>query len=497
MKHHPGSILFSLIFVFLAISSSGQHIFSEKELAYKKTFLPYDVPYTFALEDKQFVMLSEVKKNFMKLGRYDQYFFEQWEKQIQFNADESAPQVFLKGDSLITYSSTIISDKNQIRHSFRYFDIKNGEEFLPTNYTLSMIATEGYTPKVFFSQDKSKFLIYNYLVNHEGSDKVEFQVFNLGSETPLHVYHLDTRILTTSKANKAHLSNNGDVLLVLIEPTNFEMVSYFWGINNKEANKLSNSFFFERPVDRIGEIGIIRQSASSYFVSFTANIEEELIGFNVTGFNVVLKTIMYSHNQNLRKEEIESLYQKYTTTSQKQKKKYLEIPETLEDYRLVYSFVNHQNDIILFIENLEISIDFHEYTSHENIPWKHKSKVDKFYFGGDILMYCFSESGELKWKHTIQKTQFSQASGLGLSFIPRIENNDLDLFMYESSKGGNFYILKINTLDGSIKKSTNLLPEDKFEFTKKYSCWLSENAFLICGISPVNINKRTLMLVEF
>ena len=51
------------------------------------------------------------------------------------------------------------------------------------------------------------------------------------------------------------------------------------------------------------------------------------------------------------------------------------------------------------------------------MPWKHKSKDDKFYSGGDLLLYCFTQRGQEKWKKTIQRTQYSQASGLGLSFI--------------------------------------------------------------------------------
>ena len=78
-----------------------------------------------------------------------------------------------------------------------------------------------------------------------------------------------------------------------------------------------------------------------------------------------------------------------------------------------------------------------------------------------------------------------------------MKEDDLKLLLYDSSKGGNFYIIDINTIDGSLAKTTNLLPDRKFEFTKKYTCWLNDNAVVICGIATANINKRTLMLVEF
>ena len=499
-----GCLFFSLLSFLLPFVCSGQNIFSEEEFEYKKTFLPYDVAYTFPLEDKEFVMLQEVKKNTMRLGRYDQYFFEKWEKEVEFNIDESVPQVFIKGDTVVAFSITTIEDEKQIRITIRYFDLKTGAEFSATNYVIGMEKKEGFSPKISFSNDRSKFVIYNYLVVQENSNKTEFQIFEIGDETPLKQYYLEPEKLAPPRSNSVHLSDDGDLFLLVAEAENFKTETYFWSSKSNGVNQINNNFFFERPVDNIKNINIIRQSASSYFISFAALIENELIGFNVTDVNVVLKTVMFSHNQNFRKDEIQSVYENYYVTGQNQKKKHLEIPEILEEFRLVSTFENTENDIILLFENLEISTDFpaspaggHENSVSDNMTWKHKSKEDKFYFGGDILLYCFTVSGEIKWKKSIQKTQYSQGNALGLSFISRMNNDGLKLFLYESSKGGNFYIMDINTIDGSLTKTTNLLPDRKFEFTKKYSCWLNDNAVVICGISPTNINKRTLMLVEF
>ena len=490
-------VLFLLILFSFPLIGLGQNIFSEKAFENKNKFLPYDVPYTFPLEDKEFVMLSELKKNRMILGRYDEYFFEKWEREIEFDKNESTPQLFIKGDSIVTFSFTSASEKNQFKLSFRYFELQNGTDSTSTNYAFDAMENERFSPKISFSTDRSKFVVYNYLVKHQDSSKVEFQIFELGRELPLIKHYLNIEKFTSTKSNAVSLSNDGDLLMVLIEVDNFKIETYYWASNSKEARRIQNNFFFERPAGKIGNINIIRQSNSSYFVSFSAFIEEELIGFNVTGINVVLRTVMFSHNQNFRKNEIESLYDNYYVTSNDQRKKHLEVPDILEGFRLVGSFENTENDVIILIENLEIPTPFHEKSASGNMAWKYKTKQDKFYFGGDILLYCFTETGEIKWKKSIQKTQFSQANSLGLSFIPRMNKDALKLFLYESSKNGNFYILDINASDGSLIKTTNLLPDEKFEFTKKYSCWLNDNAMVICGISPTNYKKRTLMLVEF
>ena len=486
-----------LIILISPFQCFSQNVFSEKDFEYRKSFLPYDVPYIFALEDKHFVILSEVKKNKMKLGRYDQYFFDQWEKDLEFDEKESAPQTFVKGDSLVVYSLTSVVEKKQVYLSIRYFNLKNGEEYTNTKYIFSVTDMETRAPLISFSADKSKFVIYNYSVNHEGNDKMEIGIYRLGEKAPMKKMHVPPDLVSPGKSIAAHLSNSGDFFLLTVQASEFKVDAYYWGTNSHGPNRVTNNFFFERPVDGIGEISIVRQSSSSYFVSFTANIEEELIGFNVTGFNVILKTVMFSHNQNLRSEEINSLYKDYYLTGKNQKKKQLEIPEALENYRLVDSYKNTQNDIILLIEQLELPVDYYKNAPSENMPWKHKSKDDEFYFGGDILMYCFSEGGTIKWGKVIQKTQYSQANGLGLSFISRMVDDQLNLLMYESSKGGNFYILELNTLNGSLNHTLNVLPDRKFEFAKKYSCWLNDHAVILCGIAPANIFKRSLMLVEF
>jgi len=486
--------LIIIILCLLAIPSWGQNIFSEKDFEYSKTLLPYDVSYTIPLADKQFVILREEKKNMMKLGRYDQYFFEQWEKDVEFDEKESVPQVFLKGDSIVTYSFTIDKDKKSVNIHFRYFSLNSGEEAGQGSYIFSSNTLETHKPGIAFSDDHSKFVVYN--VRKEDAE-FSYLIHQLGVDEPLKVHNIPTDNLVGSSFNRVHLSDNGDLLLVSVDASRFKTDVFFWSIKNGEMNHVESNFFLERPADGIGNIDIIRQGPSSYFISFTANIEDELIGFGIFGVNVILKNVMFSHNQNFNKEEITEAYEDYYITGERQKKKKLQLPETLEDFRLTGSLTNEENDIILVFEELEIPIEFHDHRTENNMPWKHKSKEDKFYFGGDLLIYCFSETGEIKWKKVIQKTQYSQANGIGLSYIPRINGNRLDLLCYESSKGGNYYIFSIDTSDGSLTEKINLLPDAKFEFAKRYSCWLADKAVILLGIAPANINKRTLMLVEY
>ena len=484
-----------LAIVSLPFAGLGQNIFSEKQLDVPKAFLPYDVPYTFALADKEFVQLTELRSNTLKLGRYDQYFFEQWETNIEFSSDISAPQMYLRGDTIFIYCFTAFRDEGATLMNIRLFDLSNGKEMPGNNYKLQMVANKEYDPKISFSEGKSKFVIYNYLAQHEEEEKATFTVFQTGNPNAISEYYLEAESTLSSGLSEIHLSDNGDIFFIAISPGDYKANSYFMSHKFQEVNEISNNFFFERPIDGFSEIDILRQGVSSYFVSFTSNFENELVGFNVAGYNVILKTVMYSYNQNLRKDEIEKVYTNYYTPVTNQKKKFLQVPKKLENFRLVKSVTNPEKDVILIFEDTEIPKDYFE--SGSNMTWKPRIKIDKNYSGGDILLFCFTAGGELIWQKCIQKTQISQASGLGLSFIEYVENENMHLLIHESSDGGSFYVMTINMLDGSLVNTINLIPDKKFEFTKKYSCWLDGKSILLCGIAPGNIYKRSLMLVEF
>ena len=490
------STLLWVLYLSITYPIEAQSVFSEKELDYKKPLLPYDLPYTIALEDKHFVMLQEQKNNLMKLGRYDQYFFEQWEQSIEFDEKEGVPQLYVKNDTICTYSFTILKDKNLLRVTFRFFNIQSGSEISKTQNEIPFTWNERLMPRITFSPDRSKFVVHDFLGFGDDKDMVQFHVYQTGKEDAKMKYALPGEMFLKDASN-LHLDDNGDLLLARVNAMDYKVQTVFWNSLTEEQSQIESNFFLQRPPDKIGNIEITRQGASSYLIAFAAQIEDELIGFGMLGVNVILKTIMITHHQNFTSDEINELYASYYLTGEKQKKKRLKTPLKLNNFRLIKSMVSSSNDVIFAFEELEFPVPYHEPLRGGPMPWKPKLKEDKFYFGGDILLYCFTETGQFKWKKTIQKTQFSKAVGHGLSTIFRMENDQMDLLCSESSKGGNFYVLSINTADGSLAQKVNLMPDKKYEFVKKLSCWLDASSVVICGAKPTNSSRRTLMLVEF
>ena len=53
--------------------------------------------------------------------------------------------------------------------------VKDGVELSPTSYEFGMIDSDQNLPVLSFSEDKSKFLIYNYLVDKENTRWLSFK----------------------------------------------------------------------------------------------------------------------------------------------------------------------------------------------------------------------------------------------------------------------------------------------------------------------------------
>jgi hypothetical protein len=488
--------ILKLVFTLLVlpIVAHAQTLLSERVFEGRDVLLPYDIPYILPLADKQFVMLSERKKKRMTLARYDAFVFESWTREVALDITTTVPQILLKGDSVIIYNYTLDIRNETLYLDFRCFNVEDGTEIDIKNYTFPVNAEAQLIPQIAFSDDHSKFVVYN-LADEAGM--LKYLIYSLGNAKPLCAHTAPLKILGESAASGVHLSNSGDLLLATANADNFKAAAYFWKAKSREPSVIESNYMFSRPAESIVGIDIVRQGLSSYFISFSANIGDELIGFGILGVNVVLKNVMFSHNVNLDYNRVQQTYDGYYFTSEKQGKRRLQVPGALDNFRQSASLLNQENDIIVIFEELQAPTGFHHRGISDNMPWQHRFVEDLFYYGGDMLLYCFSERGELKWSKVIQKSQFSQSNTLGLSYIPNMKGNQLDLFCYETAGKDNFYIFSLNTSDGSLSNKINLLPNDRYEFAKRYSAWLGDRTLLLFGITPTNTKKRKLLLMEY
>lgn len=478
----------------ITFSVPGQQIVKEKEFEYKKPLHSFDVPYTLAQEDNQFIMLREHKKNQMKLGRYDHYFFKKWERDIKIEIAGSVPQIHQNGDSILVYSISHNEGIGTLELSFQIFNRHTGAPLGDVSENFVVPKNEHELPILLFNDSFSKFAILNTLRNEHD---YQYSVYQLGNRGPFKKYKIPDKNLVSNLTSSAHLDEKGNLMLTTIDADSIKVYVSYWNAGNGGISQVEGKLSLESETEKIGKIDIIRQGASSYFISVSTRLEDVLTGFSVLGVNVILKYVMFSYHKDFTPESIEDVYQDYLVTSDQQKKEALDVPEKLDQYRLVGSFRNALNDIILAFEEQELPVTYHQNYVNHHLAQKRLPLLNKTYSGGDIMLFCFAEAGELKWQKVVQKSQSSVANTHSLSFIPKIHGIQLDLLCQEDEDGGDFYILSFNTINGELVNKLKLLSDKKYQYVKRYSCWLSSNSLILLAVSPTILNKKTLMSIQY
>ena len=487
----PVFVIFSAL---LSFNANGQQILKEKEFGYNKSLHGFDVPYTLAQEGNQFIMLREAKKNLMILGRYDHYFFKKWERKIKIEIDGSVPQVHQNGDSILVYSIFHNEQIGTLELSFQIFNRHTGAHISDALYNFVVPQNEYELPTLLFNDSFSKFTTLNLLKDGKG---YQYSVYQLGNMGPFINYKIPEMNLVSNLASSAHLDERGNFMLTTIDADSVKANVSYWSAHNGAITQIQSKLTLENATDKIDKIDIIRQGASSYFVSISARSGDELSGFSVLGVNVILKYVMFSYHQEFTPSHIKDIYQNYLVTSEEQKMEVLAVPEKLDSYHLIRSFINALNDVILVFEEQELPVTYHQNYVNHHLIQKRLPFLNKTYKAGDIMMFCFSEAGELKWQRVVQKSQACVGNTHGLSFVPQIHGIQLDLFCQEDDKGGDLYVLSFNTINGTLVNKVNLIPDKKFQCVKRYSCWLGPNSLILLGLSPTILNTKTLMSIQY
>ncbi len=494
MKRFLISLLILVIFPLIGIHA--QHIFSEQTMEYKKPFNAHDLHRCFDVGEEEFVMLMEGKKHIFTLGRYDKYLFSKWEKKLEFLDKESVPQIFLKGDSAIIINYTYNTKEKKVSLRTQIFDTKNGEELFAQMFDPAIDLDPAFVPVLSLSEDKSMLLLYHYATIHEGEPRATLTLFRIGNSTPLKDVYVNPNMFSSSVTTDVHINNQGDILLAVADPVSFKANVFFWEFENTHPIILESNYFFERPPDKIGKIEIQQTGSHKYFLAFSALIEKELIGFTTMLTDLSTNQISNPITVNFSQQEISDLYNNYIVTSDKQKKKQLKTPSNLDDFSLLTSYLISSGDIILVFERLETPVLYQQPLSGINLEWYPEKKEDKYYLGEDIALICINPEGSVKWQKVIQKVQYSKENALALSYMAQMKDDLLRMVIWDSTKGGKFYLLGINTLDGNEQEKIELTSNKSYESTKSYSCFIDKHFILVCGISPGNSQKRKLLLVE-
>jgi len=482
----------SFFFLFLPICfCEGQNIFSESQYDSKKPFAPYEISNMVGLNDQEFILLLEEGKGKFRLVRYDEYFLDRWSKILDYNREGSFPKLIKLGDDVAVFRFWTM--RNSAFAEIRIYDVLSGELISEKREKILEVSSDPKNIKIEFSSDFSEFLLYNFQT--EDGDFELFDVYDTREIKKLHSYQIES-YLTMNKTKGVFVNGNGDTFIALGDPGTFTIDTYFFSGNApSQPVRLSTSFTFSRPANTFSRILICKQSESAFFVTTAANVDKDLVGVNVTSFNVVLKSVLFSNSYDLDQEFIQSLYEMGLTTTEDQKKRFLKLPDQLTNFDLQEILIDTEGNITAIFEKQDIVSTFHDPAAALNMTLKWQEIDDQVFFSEDILLLNFNSTGEILWNTVIQKSQSEKGSGLGMSYVSDLKDMELKLLLQQRGNGNSFYYYKINTVDGELISEKSFL-DKKITYNKNYSGWVDGKTLLLCTFSPGS-NNRTFYLVEF
>jgi len=466
----------------------AQMVFSKAGFGYRGIFQPYDLPAMMPVGGKDFVMLRQFNNNTMELCRYDQYLFDVWEKKISFDEEKSVPQIFMKGDSILLFTSRLTTDDCELE--IRIHASQTGDFLSMKNAIFPMYQLDVGPGDIALSKNHSKLMVFNYSSSPD-SVVMALTVIDLNGNNPPEQIALPEQGFVPS-SSAAIITDKGDIFLAAADAETRKMHTYFRSSRTGEWAIITADYLIDDA--EVGEISIQALGATSWMVACSAKSGNKLIGLGTMAVNVILKTVIYNKGIRFSETEVNDLYSDKVIIDSKAEKS-ADFPYTdMDGYRLTQTFRTPENSVIVIFEQQEVPTQFHKGISLAPLSWDFTINEDNVVTSGDLLIYCLSDLGEVLWKKAILKRQEVYGTNLGLSYISALYGSNLSLLGHT---GKDFFALTLKTTDGSVTRTLDPLPRKDYLFTKRYSCWLDGYSVVLCGISPPNDGVRKLMLVEF
>ena len=465
-----------LLGLFIAQPSFSQNIIASKDFDISRSMMIHDVPLAKNFDDNSVVMLKEMKRGDFRLIKYDVELKPVWNIQTDYEG-LNVPQLKISEGKILLISYNLDPYKNSLMLDLRAFDPKNGElSYKKTHYLLDEFKA-GYIPKVTFSEDLSKFAVYNY--KQVDSKKYNFRIYSADAQVLLKEIEVDETSFSPNSSLEGLLDDNGDLFIALADPDYLRLAGYFVAANEKQFQVMEDNIFFRRPTETIDNL-LVQKSGDCYYVAAGGKIGDELIGVNLTCFN------FHDYQVHLKKTidfTVKYMYNLYADTfkaSPQVKKSSLGDPVWLDSYNLQEMFMNSENDIILTIEKNANPTGYHQEFINNNLVGTHNTNR-KLQKSEDIIIMAIGTSGDIKWDHVIQKYQVFKPYTYSLSYVSYFEENVLSLLTWSKKGKKNFHVSKINTLNGDfVTESKELLAGNKYTYNKNYTTFIdSEKIFVL------------------
>ena len=485
----PGLLRFSLSLIFILFSwlAYGQRLIAERVLEQNGNLLPDDLPNVIPVGNNAFVMLESSGGGAIKLSLFDDGLEGLWQMPVRLDSSENLSRMFVRGDTVVLCSFTIDERASQAILSFRYYSLLAGIPLGTDDWFFPFSPTKIYRPRISFSKNHSKFMVYGYVRN--GEKDIAFDIFRFGEDEPFARHKLPPESFPAGTSESIYLDDDGSLFVVIADVLHEELTAFFARGKQQGWTKIESEIFADKLMERTGNMHIVRQGASTFFIAVPTMIGYELTGIFAIGVNVVFKNILYAHHYDLLGDDVKKMYENsYDLRDEVSGDETLTL--ALKHFYLVQIISNDEKAVTLIFEHSTEGSGMKE--ARGELSGKIENDNDD---AGDLLLFGFSPGGEMEWSTVLRKNQHNVPTGL--SFLAMKNDRFLRIAFQSHSSEHKMRVAEIDAGTGWLVAEAQFLPDRPFIFVKKYSCWFDARTMLIGGNTLSDPPKRMFMVVEF
>ncbi len=474
----------------------AQKVISSKDFGNNRSLIIHELPFTKGLEDG-FVILKEDKKGFFNFQKFNLLQNLLWDTKIVFDPQLNVPQVLIHQSEALLISFTVKELERNVIIELKKIDLTTGKITNEAKKMMPQFETRSTYPRISISNDLSKILLSHFVP--AASKSQELIVLNTEGLTVEKTLQLNNDLFEPNRFNKFVIDNKGNVFFASINEKLFRMDGFFIPSSSTEPLLLQHDIFFTRPMDNVPDVIIEVVEDSTYFiVAATGNIQNELIGVKLVGFDFKNFEITFDTVYNFSFANVQNLYAKSISTSKYVKNGSLKKPADLNGYALQELRIDKNRNMVLFIEkNLQKST-FQKGFNSGNLLYTYNTNTKRqLQKSEDVIIMSFAQNGQLNWGNVVQKYQVTKPFNYQLSYVSGISDDMLNLLTWTKKSQHSLQVTRIDLKSGNaVFAGKDILNNGTFTYHKNYSTWIDGNHLAITTQKNNKLNERTLHVVK-
>jgi hypothetical protein len=474
----------------------AQTVISSKEFGNSRSLLIHELPYAQGIDDG-FLIMKEERKGIFNLEKQDIDLELIWETRVEFDPQLDVPQLLVHRNLALLLSFTVRELERSATIELKRVDLTNGKIMSEAKHVFPQFQPRSPHPRISISNDLSKLLLSNHIPASTGVP--ELHILSTADLNNIKTVQLNKTDFEPPLINRFAIDNHGNVFFVSINESLFRMDGCFIPANGTEVRRLYNNVMFSRPLDNIAQVLIHAvEDSTFYIVSAAGNIQNELIGVKLAGYDFKNNAIAFDSVFDFTMSNLEKIYHESIPTSKHVPKRFLRTPNNLVGFHLNEMRVDDGQNIYLFFEkNLQKS-PFNRGFTNANMAYIYnmntKRKLQK---SEDLMILSFGDDGGQRWGRVLQKHQVTKPFTYHLSYVSGFCNDFLSILTWTNKNRYSFQVTQFETQTGKIiSTGVNILDSGKYTYHKNYTTWIDSNHLAITTQRNNRMRNREIQVVK-